>query len=263
MEYISDYVQRTIQPRNETEFCVVDSFDRSKFDALVQDGIMISSTPPTPQTANCEYVFINGKYIIKKAFRDVDWLQADGTMTWTLERDPIYRRLVPPPAEALNHVDIIAAIVKSSEPSDKTYVEYGVSTGACLSVVSPLVKQSFGVDIRNQAYSVPSNCTFHECTTDVFSMNILPTLEYHFAFIDADHAFTSAYHDFQHIYKSIQPGGYIFLHDTYPCLNEYLAPYLCNDCYKTPIEIKKQYPDAELVTLPLHPGLTIVRKPLV
>ena len=66
--------------------------------------------------------------------------------------------------------------------------------------------------------------------------------------------------DFEYLYKYIKTGGFIFLHDTYPCMIENLKPSACNDCYLSPIIIKQKYPLLEMLTLPINPGLTIIRK---
>ena len=97
-------------------------------------------------------------------------------------------------------------------------------------------------------------------TTDTFSTNYLPNIEYHYAFIDADHKSKQVVIDFEYLYKYIKTGGFIFLHDTYPCMIENLLPAACNDCYLSPIVIKQRYPLIEILTLPINPGLTIIRK---
>lgn len=140
------------------------------------------------------------------------------------------------------------------------YLEYGVSTGHSLKHLAEVVNSAIGVDIVDRTNGVPSNVQFYCMTTDEFSEKHLPELTFNLCFIDADHAFESAYRDFTNVVKYIQPGGYIVLHDTYPCAHEFLQPFLCNDCYKTPVQIKKNYPDLEVLTLPLQPGLTLVRK---
>jgi predicted O-methyltransferase YrrM len=175
--------------------------------------------------------------------------------------EPIYRRLLPPPAEVLDHVTIMKAIA-STLGSNINYLEYGVSTGHSLLNMAKVVHKAFGVDVVNNIRAqVPNNTEFFKMTTDRFSEEHVRDLEFSLCFIDADHAFSSAYKDFSNIIKYIKPGGYVFLHDTYPCAKEFLEPYLCNDCYKTPLQIKKDYPSLEVLTLPLQPGLTIVRVP--
>jgi predicted O-methyltransferase YrrM len=121
------------------------------------------------------------------------------------------------------------------------------------------VKSAYGVDITNYTPS-NSNIIMNVMTTDTFSEIILPTLTYDYAFIDADHSSHQVLKDFEHIYKYINKGGYIFLHDTYPCLEQMLASDYCNDCYKSPLLIRGIYPDIQMLTLPLNPGITIIHK---
>ena len=46
----------------------------------------------------------------------------------------------------------------------------------------------------------------------------------------------------------------------YVKLDDNSKKMVCNDCYKTPIEIKNKYKNLEIITLPLNPGVTIIRK---
>jgi hypothetical protein len=175
----------------------------------------------------------------------------------------MYRRLLPPPAETVNHAFIIETIIRTIDPLKKsTYIEYGVRDASVLNHVSKYVHIAYGVDI-NPTNPVHENVIFKQCTTDYFSETFLPHIQYDFAFIDADHRFESVIKDFNYVFKNIKVGGYIFLHDTYPCSEDYLSVNGSADCYKTPIEIKKQYTeghDLEIFTFPLNPGVTIVRK---
>jgi hypothetical protein len=97
--------------------------------------------------------------------------------------------------------------------------------------------------------------------TDAFSDDVLQTIEFDYAFIDADHSSKQVLTDFINIYKYINKGGYIFLHDTYPCSEIFLRSDYCNDCYLSPIKIRELYPDIEMLTIPINPGLTIIHKP--
>ena len=261
MDNIIDYLKACLKPKDNTEFYQCQSFDPLIFSQMKQDAIMITNSPPPDYLLLCEFVKVGQYYIIKKCFRDLAWLNTNGTFEWDTSQEPLYRRLLPPPDESVDHPLIISNIIKESEPSDKTYIEYGVRTGTTLNAIAPLVSKTFGVDIQENPYGVPSNCSFYKAFTNDFSMQILPTLQYQFAFVDADHKFESAFQDFQHLYRYIQPGGYVFLHDTYPCEKRFLDPGACNDCYKTPLAIKKAYPGIEILTLPLNPGVSIVRKP--
>lgn len=259
MDSLIRYLKKSIKPKNSSEFYETDIFDLIVFANMKQDGIMITKSPPPKNLSFAEYVKIGSFYIIKKTFKNLEWLNNDNTFSFSNSSEPIYRRLLPPPDESVNHTLIIKSVIQENDPSEKSYVEYGVRWGGNLSEISSLVKNSYGVDIQSPP-SIPVNAKFYKCFTDEFSQNILPNLKYHFAFIDADHKFESCFKDFQYIYKHLEPNGYIFLHDTYPCEERFLDPGACNDCYKTPIEIKRNYPNLEILTLPLNPGVTIIRK---
>lgn len=262
MDQLLSYIVQCLKPRDVTEFYQADDFNAKIFSQMKQDAIMITKTIPLATQAECELIKIGDYYLIKKISRDLAWLTPDGDMIWDLTGEPLYRRLLPPPEETVNQAFVIASVIQATNFDNKTYVEYGVRDGRTLEYVSSFVSKSHGVDMNEitGSDSVPSNCSFHKMLTNEFSQNILPQLVYQYAFIDADHKFESCLNDFDHIYQTIQPGGYIFLHDTYPCQSMLISQNMCHDCYKTPIAIKKRYPNIELVTLPLNPGLTIIRK---
>ena len=249
-----------MRPKDTTEFVACERFDVQAFNSLKQDGIMVAGSPPPAQTMFCEYVGIGNKYFIRKCYKHLEWLDGD-VINFDGTQEPIYRRLLPPPPETVNHTFIIKYIIENTAGHlEKTYIEYGVRSGENLATMVPVVGKAIGVDICYPPCA--PTYEFHLSTTDDFSATKLPTLAYHFAFIDADHKFESCIRDFDNIYKYLQSGGYVFLHDTYPCAEVFLEPHMCNDCYKTPIAIKEKYPDIEILTLPLNPGLTIVRKGL-
>lgn len=280
MEALSLYIKQCIKPINNTEYCVCDDFDSDIFKSMKQDGIMICTNlsvdskrklqvnhtieggmggdnPPS------EYLSIGNYGIVKKCYRNIEWLdETDNTFHFDPTKLPIYRRLLPPPDETVNHTHIIQCVISelAIQINNPVYIEYGVRWSTTLNVISNIVYKSYGIDINDIA-NVPENCTFYKCTTDEFSNYILRYIKFHFAFIDADHKFESCLEDFKNIFKYIEPNGIIFLHDTYPCEARFLDKGACNDCYKTPLAIKKLYGDKiEIVTLPLNPGLTIIKK---
>lgn len=258
MDELIKYIKDCIKPRDETEFIETEKFDLIKFYRLKQDGMMICKEKPNTNK-DIEWVQVGNYYIIKKAFRPTHWYIDKDTFIWNDTSEPIYRRLLPPPDESVNHFFIINSILKQTNPNNKSYLEYGVRTGECLYKMSQLVKNSYGVDIQNPQILM-SNSQFFRMYTDVFSKEILPHLTINYAFVDADHKFESAYNDFVNIYNKMENDGYIFLHDTYPCEPSFLTPGGCYDCYKTPIQIKKDFPGIQILTLPLNPGVTIVHK---
>jgi hypothetical protein len=251
------YLKDSFKFRDATEFVECDKFDEIAFNKLKQDGLMITKTEPSTKKY-CQYVKLGDYYLARKIYREVAWYD-NGQYHWDLTNEPLYRRLVPPPPESVNHSLIISSLIQATKKDDSVYIEYGVRSGDSLVPVSEQVKTSYGVDI-SMSWRIPSNCKFYQMTTDLFSQQFLPEICFDYAFIDADHSCASVLRDFENIYRHIKLGGYIFLHDTCPCEEWLIAPRYCNDCYMAPLEIKKRYPNIELVTIPLNPGVTIIRK---
>ena len=259
---LANYIIGCIQPVDETECSVESEFHQKTFDNLKQDGLYFVSSGDRAIPKGTDYVCIGQQTIIRKnSPKQIEWLNEDGTVCFDRTNVPIYRRLVPPPWETVNHTFIIGKILELTNP-DKTrnYVEYGVRSGENFEYMSSRVNFCYGVDIS--PYRITrSNMFFYKMLTDDFSKSILKNIQFDYAFIDADHSSQQAFVDFEYIFERINKGGYIFLHDTYPCMEQMLHPNACNDCYKTPLKIREKYGDlVEILTLPLNPGLTIVRK---
>lgn len=273
MDDLINYIKNCIRPKNDNEFILNYKDDNFKHVNLVQDAIFCTKEIPTIPKA--EYILINDTYICRNIVsdagtRNIEWLDENtGGFTWETTDVPIYRRLLPPPYETLDHTFIISTVVYEYKKREEIhYVEYGVRTGENLKNIARFSKKAYGIDIDildslRKEISKNVNIQLYNCITDDYSENILPNIYYNVAFIDADHSSESAFKDFNYLFRYLKVGGYIFLHDTYPCSPEFLKKDACNDCYKTPLLIKKNYKvniELEILTLPLNPGLTIVRK---
>ena len=80
-------------------------------------------------------------------------------------------------------------------------------------------------------------------------------------FIDADHKHESSIRDFNLAFPYVVEDGFIFLHDTYPAADRWTSYKLCGDTYKTAEYIRMNYNRiCEIFTIPLNPGLSLVRK---
>ena len=260
MENIIQYLYSSIRPQNESEMIILDVFDENKYISMKQDGIMIIKSINNNISKDIDWVIINNYTLLRKNTpNQIEWLNPDGSFSFTLSQEPIYRRLIPPPWETLDSASFISNIIRETNGKNKNYIEYGVRTGECIEVVSKEVNIAYGVDILPYK-NINTNIQMYISTTDDFSNNTLPKIDYDYAFIDADHSSKQVLIDFENIYKYLNKGGYIFLHDTYPCRIENLQPTACHDCYLTPIIIKQRYPLLEILTLPLNPGITIIRK---
>lgn len=173
---------------------------------------------------------------------------------------PVHLRNVPPPIETFDHVNLIQWIAGWMKP--ERYLELGVRDGKCFLEVAPYCNVAIGVDKDNPPFAIPHNCTYEQMYTDEYFEKIKGSdTFFDMVFIDADHSFEQSYKDFLNVKDYVVPNGIVFFHDTYPCSEDLTVHYYCNDCYKTPIEIRKNFYDEwELVTLPFNPGVTICKK---
>ena len=260
MNNLIKYLQDSFSPRDTTEFVTLPKFDQTTFDDLRQDGFMVVESSDEKLDLSIDHVTIGDYTLIRKnSPKQIEWLNEDGGTSFDLSREPMYRRMVPPPWETLDHQSIIANVIQHTNGKNKSYIEYGVRDGACIEKIAPHVGYAYGVDM-DPYETKTENVRMFTMTTDQFSIRYLPTIKFDYAFIDADHTSKQVVIDFDYIINLINDNGYVFLHDTYPCRVENLLPSACNDCYKSPLKIKEKYPELEILTLPINPGLTIIRK---
>jgi len=265
MNRMIQYISECIQPVDKSEMYITNEFKLDELKAMKQDGIYIviedKTTTHIPIGVDWARVCSNIIICRNNHPRQIAWLNPDWTVSFDLSRTPIYRRIVPLPWETVDHALIITSIIEANfiNTYKKNYIEYGVRHGDCIEKIAPYVNIAYGVDIHTYTPTL-SNIQMFSGTTDEFSLSHLSNISYHYAFIDADHCAKQAFVDFENIYTYIHTGGYIFLHDTYPCLEESLSPSGCNDCFLTPLKIRVKYPNIEMLTFPLNPGLTIVHK---
>ena len=291
-----NYIKSCLNPRGTTELVESYTFVKSIYDNLIQDGFYIcNNLSEKDKEYVSDYIQLHDGssltkhiYIIRKVIKEIEWLNDDGTFNWN-HSDSLYKRLIPPPIETVNHTFIIEEIVKSYichkninvnvNTDPLLYIEYGVRSGENFKTISKLNKNgnNVGVDMIIQKHlhaefnnngSMNSSVQLYEMMTDTFSEEVLPNLQPDIVFIDADHNSSSVIKDFNYVFKHLKVGGYIILHDTYPCMQELLDPMGCSDCYKTPLYIKDNYiyntsssqRKLSILTLPLNPGVSIVQK---
>lgn len=257
---------------NSIEFLLLDYnfFNNEILDKCVQDCILFLYIDDINKNIklDIEYVRINN-YIICRNNRpkELEWLNNDGTFSFEYNsNDPLYRRALYPICETINHPFIIKTIIMETinnfDENKRNYIEYGVSNGYCIREIAKVVNMAYGVDISEYDNRI-DNIKYYKMTTNEFSIYHLQNKKYSYAFIDADHTSYQVKIDFDYVFKYLEVGGYIFLHHTYPIHEKYLLPYASNDCYKVPLLIKDEYSKddrIEILTLPISPGLTIIRK---
>lgn len=266
-----EYIRECLRPRGILEWVNEIRFDVNKFMNMKQDGIYISRERPSGvNRSDIEYINVGDNYISRRTIRQVAWLKDDGSYEWDNTDESLYRRLLPPPIETVNHTLIIESVIdeyKKNIKAEVRYLEYGVRQGDNFARLSEHVSEAYGVDMVVQdgisRFSRGKlNTQLYEMRTDEFRDNVLPYMgDMDIVFIDADHSSKSVISDFEGVIFRVNVGGYIVMHDTYPCNEDYLDVGGCYDCYKTPMYIKEKYGDRiEVLTLPLNPGVTIVRR---
>jgi len=178
---------------------------------------------------------------------------------------PIHERNPPPVAvdgiqgEVFDHLGFIELIARWVKP--EIYVEYGVECGRVIDAVSSHCKRAIG--IGSEPYNpTKSNIEYNQCSISEFKAFLLDSdIKIDMVFINEHTTFMSVLTDFQNIFPNVIPNGMIFLRNTYPTCPELTNDDACGDCWKLPFAIKDMYGDqCEVLTLPICPGLTMVRK---
>lgn len=162
------------------------------------------------------------------------------------------------------HVDLIIHLASVIKP--KVYVELGLYQCELFNKVLPFADRLIGVDLSNQAgqYMRKSpKATFINSTTQEYCHLAKSNgLSIDMLFIDANHSYQSVMDDFHAYFPLVKDDGIILLHDGYPKDANHAEPGYCGDCYKAIEELSKSRQEYEMVTIPTHPGLTVVRKRL-
>lgn len=156
-----------------------------------------------------------------------------------------------------HHSDFIESLAFIYKP--KVYVELGLYEGETINKVSKWCSECHGVDMSiSKVGQVSGNTKLYECATNDFFKSWDKKID--MAFIDADHNYLSALCDFENVFKNLNKGGIIILHDTDPINEYYKSPNLCGDSYKI-VPILEKDPRVNIVTIPMcEPGLSIVTK---
>lgn len=179
-----------------------------------------------------------------------------------LESVPIHQRNHPSEFnrhEVFDHVAFISYMAMWYRPT--LYVEYGIREGACVEAVMPHCREVWGIDTAIYRSRDPRFKFFHMTTREFAQTLVRSEPKIDMAFIDACHESEAVLQDFDDLFPWIIDDGMVFLHDTHPIAEEYTVPGLCSDCWKTPGVLKERYGDrVEVLTIPIMPGLTMVRK---
>ena len=147
----------------------------------------------------------------------------------------------------------------------ESYLEFGIHFGETFLKVK--ANQIVGVDLEfsppwltKGTWPVgPGMKIFEMSTSEFIETHAAKYAPYDFVFIDADHSAEAVEKDFHGIYPHVADEGLICLHDTNPESVHDTDPKLCGDAWLFAQKLPKEF-TCEAVTLPYHPGLTIIRK---
>ena len=143
----------------------------------------------------------------------------------------------------------------------KKYLEFGVCDNESLAPATRAILANqgtaIGVDIRQPPYAVHGAIYKIMSTADYLASHAAADGPFDMVFIDADHNEAAVAADFLGIWPHVVDDGLVLMHDGNPGTLRDVQPGYCNDAWKA---IRKITESHEAVTLPYHPGLTIVRK---
>ena len=163
------------------------------------------------------------------------------------------------------HLDFLRVLLRTLEP--KLSVEVGVSKGEATNIFCQFSEKVIGIDRDpNSEKHISHLKNVQFMNLDSWAALDLLREEHSgkidFCFIDGNHAADIVFGDFERAYDLMSEKGLILLHDTYPKSLEYTSSKneWCGSAYLVPEMIRQSYPDLELITIPSHPGITIVQK---
>jgi predicted O-methyltransferase YrrM len=146
-------------------------------------------------------------------------------------------------------------------------IEVGVSKGRTTKILSANCSNVYAIDIDPSAsfyIDKLNNVSFINEESRYALAGLLPKLrnEVDFIFVDGDHRADTVMLDVEISLQLLSDTGLLVLHDTYPKDYSFISERneWCGDSYKVPKLIQNKFKEVRLVTLPIHPGLTIVQK---
>ena len=160
------------------------------------------------------------------------------------------------------HIDFILHLVSIIKPT--SYLEVGIFRCGLFNQVIPYVDSLVGLDVDSNAgkfMKKNSKCKFINSTSsDFFKQQIELRCKFDFIFIDGDHSKEAVEADFLGAIEVINDNGIIVLHDTYPINIAATTRDRCDDGYQAIEKLSRLTDEWEMMTIPIHPGITICRK---
>lgn len=160
----------------------------------------------------------------------------------------------------LDHTNIVTALAIEARPD--VYVELGVAEGYTINKVVDYVGKAIGVDSDNNSkLLLNKKIEFYNMTTDNFFEAMKNSLKIDMLFIDANHDYDQALKDFINFSSIVNENGLIMMHDTFPIDERHIIKGRCSDSWRVAVYIRKNFnKDFEIMTIPIHPGISIIRK---
>lgn len=135
-----------------------------------------------------------------------------------------------------------------------SYLELGTHRNETISLVK--CEKRYGVDLN--AVTCEGVWMFQMSTREFLETKAADLAPFDFVFIDAAHSFQAVRADFAQVWPFVAPDGIVCFHDTNPEKASDVDPGLCDDSWRFALALMGA--GHESVTLPYHPGVTIVRK---
>lgn len=166
------------------------------------------------------------------------------------------------PVEHKWHQNFIINLASVLRP--EKYLELGIFHCGLFNQMIPFAGDLTGVDIAPEAgsYMAASPKAKFVCSsTDDYAAKLRQTgAQFDMIFIDADHSKQAVTSDFSNYLPLLRPHGILMLHDTHPIDQAATDQARCGDGYQAIEGFSRQSDEWEMMTIPVHPGLTICRK---
>jgi predicted O-methyltransferase YrrM len=163
------------------------------------------------------------------------------------------------------HLEFLGVLLKTLKP--KLSIEVGVSKGEATAAFSEFSEKVIAIDMDTDSKKYISRLkNVHFMNLDSWSaleqLKNSHVSKVDFCFIDGNHVADVVFGDFERAYVLMSEQGLILLHDTYPKSEEFVSSKneWCGSAYLVPEMIRQKYPELDLITIPSHPGITIVQK---
>lgn len=161
------------------------------------------------------------------------------------------------------HEDFIVQLASILRP--KVYIELGLWKCDVFNRVCDYADELYGIDVDSKAGTlmkmINGKTNFFCGTTVKFAEQFKNTSKkIDFIFIDADHSERAVQTDFELFFPMLSDQGIIAFHDAYPKDATWTDQGFCGDGYKFIARLSAHTSKFEVMTIPVHPGIALLRK---